>query len=89
MTSVPMAFSMTWSVKSLTTLKLTSASSSAVRTSRIDSRMFSSLMRPRPERERKTPVNLSVSASNMRPDSLAKRRIAVAAGCAVRSVRVR
>ena len=46
MTSWPMAFSMTCSVKSLTTLKLTSASSSAVRTSRIASRMFSSLIRP-------------------------------------------
>ena len=31
----------------------------------MDSRMFSSLIRPRPERERNTPLNLSVSASNM------------------------
>src|SRR6266496_2347832 len=61
-----MAFWMTCSVKSLTTLKLTSASSSAVRTSRIDSRIFSSLIFPRPERERKTVENLSVKASNMR-----------------------
>src|SRR5256885_5942373 len=56
---------MTCSVKSLTTLKLTSASRRAARTSRIDSRMFSSEMRPRPDSDRNTPENFSVNASNM------------------------
>jgi hypothetical protein len=37
----------------------------AVRTFFMASRMFSSLMRPRPERLRNTPENLSVRASNM------------------------
>src|SRR5690554_5700076 len=65
MTSWPMAFSVTLSMNSLTTWKLTSASSRAVRTSRIASRTFSSEMRPRPERLRKTPFNRSLSASSM------------------------
>src|SRR5213080_962789 len=65
MTSWPAAFSITRSVKSLTTLKLTSASRRAVRTSRMASRTFSSEMRPRPARPRKTPLNLSVRAVNI------------------------
>src|SRR4051812_49112151 len=60
-----MAFSVTASVKSLTTLKLTSASSSAVRTSRMASRMFSSEIRPLPLSDRSAPESLSVKASNM------------------------
>src|SRR5262249_27957286 len=64
-TSCPIAFSWTFSVNSLTTFRLTSASSSAVRTSRIASRMFSSLIRPRPERLRNTPLNFSLSVSSM------------------------
>ena len=32
---------------------------------RMDSRMFSSLIRPRPERDRNTPLNLSVRVSNI------------------------
>src|SRR5206468_2212268 len=42
-----------------------SASSSALRTSRRASRTFSSLIRPRPERLRNTPPNLSLSVSSM------------------------
>src|SRR5262249_43437231 len=48
------------------------------------SRMFSSLMRPRPESARNTPVNLSVSASSMKaivdqPQRVPKRGAATAA----------
>ena len=48
--SCPIAFSRTRATKSLTTLKLTSASSSARRTSRIAASTSASLIRPRPVR---------------------------------------
>src|SRR2546430_908018 len=47
-TSWPTAFSSTRAMKSVTTVKLTSASSSARRTSRRPSRMLSAVSRPRP-----------------------------------------
>ena len=49
-TSAPSAFCFTRSMKALTTGNATSASSSAMRTSRRLSETFSSVMRPRPRR---------------------------------------
>src|SRR5262245_48910512 len=48
-----------------TTLKLTSASSSATRTSRNASWMLSGVRRPRPPRRSKTPCSLVLRESNM------------------------
>lgn len=58
-TAWPSVRSRTRSTKSLTTLKLTSASRSARRTSRNPSRIFSSVSRVRPPSARNAPDNLS------------------------------
>src|SRR5674476_1403745 len=65
MTSAPSARSLTWATNSRTTLKLTSASSSARRISRIAASMSSALSLPCPLRPCMTPCRRSVSASNM------------------------
>src|SRR5579871_1704928 len=64
-TSTPTDRSLTRAIKSLTTRKLTSASSSAWRTSRIASLTSASLTRPLPRRRLKTLCNLSLRLSNM------------------------
>src|SRR6185436_6224619 len=64
-TSWPMAFSRTRSTKPLTTLKLTSASRRARRTSRRASRTFSSVNRPNPRSRSKIPVRRLVRLSSM------------------------
>ncbi len=65
MTSAPIARSRTRAVKSLTTLKLTSASSSARRTSRMAVSTSASLIRPRPVSEPSVLRRRSERASNM------------------------
>src|ERR1039458_1386753 len=64
-TSVPRAFSRMCSMSSLTTLKLTSASSRAMRISLSASPMFSSVRVPCPRRFLKARWSLSVRFSNM------------------------
>src|SRR5262245_53060585 len=64
-TSCPTAFSFTRSMKARTTLKLTSASSSATRTSRSASWMFSSDSRPRPPSLSKMVCSLVLRESSM------------------------
>ena len=64
-TSWPMARSRTRPTKSLTTLKLTSASSSARRTSRIAASTSASLIRPRPVRLPSVLRSRSLRVSNM------------------------
>ena len=64
-TSSPRDFSLTRAMKSLATLKCTSASSRARRTSRSASLMFDSLMRPCPRRSLKTSCSLSERRENM------------------------
>src|SRR5208283_1083945 len=64
-TSWPSAFSRMWSTSSLTTLKLTSASSSAMRISFSASPMFSSVSEPCPRRFLKARCSLSVRFSNI------------------------
>ena len=63
-TSAPMAFSRTRATKSLTTLKLTSASSSARRTSRMAASTSASLIRPRPVRLPSVARRRSLRVSN-------------------------
>ena len=63
--SAPIARSRTRATKSLTTLKLTSASSRASRTSRIATSTSASLTRPRPVRLASVARRRSLSASNM------------------------
>src|SRR5262245_7635816 len=64
-TSWPMALSRTRSTKPLTTLKLTSASRRARRTSRRASTTFSSVSRPYPRSRSKIPVRRLVRLSSM------------------------
>src|SRR4029077_9302081 len=64
-TSCPTALSFTRSMKARTTLKLTSASSSATRTSRSASWMFSSDSRPRPPSLSKMVCSLVLRESSM------------------------
>ena len=64
-TSAPIAFSRTRATKSLTTLKLTSASSSASRTSRIAASTSASVIRPRPVRVPSVFRSRSLRVSNM------------------------
>ena len=64
-TSWPMARSRTRAMKSLTTLKLTSASRSARRTSRIAASTSASLIRPRPVRLPRVLRRRSLRVSNM------------------------
>ena len=59
--------------------KATSASSNAMRTSRVASRMFSSLRRPRPRRRSMVPERRWVRDSNMRGKPLLKRRRSIPA----------
>ncbi len=63
-TSVPVARSRTVATKSLTTLKFTSASSSARRISRMARAMSSSVRRPRPRRSPSVAVSRSERESN-------------------------
>ena len=63
-TSVPIACSRTRATKSLTTLKLTSASSSARRTSRIAASTSASLIRPLPVSEPRVARRRSLRVSN-------------------------
>src|SRR5688572_7713768 len=63
-TSAPSAFCLTRSMKVLTTGSATSASSSAMRTSRSDSPTFSSVMRPRPRRVSTVRLSRAVRFSN-------------------------
>src|SRR5438552_17118661 len=69
-TSWPIAFSRTRSTKPRTTLKLTSASSRATRTSRSASWMLSSVSRPWPPRRSKIACSLVLRESNMERRSL-------------------
>src|SRR5438309_8946967 len=69
-TSWPIAFSRTRSTKPRTTLKLTSASSRATRTSRSASWMLSSVSRPWPPRRSKIDCSLALKESNMERRSL-------------------
>ena len=64
-TWLPTAFSVTASMNLRATGSATSASSSAMRTSRIASRTSASFNAPRPRRRSKTPVRRSESVSNM------------------------
>src|SRR5262245_48384733 len=64
-TSSPIAFSLTASISCLTTLKLTSASSSATRISRSAASMFAAVSLPSPRRFLKTRCSLSDKLSNM------------------------
>src|SRR3989442_14647756 len=64
-TSWPTAFSRTRSTKARTTLKLTSASRRATRTSRRASWMFSSVRRPRPPRRSKIDCKRVLRESSM------------------------
>ena len=64
-TSSPKALPLMDSTKSLATLKCTSASSSAMRTSRRDSETLPSEIFPSPRRLRKTFCNLPLRESNM------------------------
>ncbi len=72
-TDWPTASSVTLSTNSRTTGSATSASSSAIRTSRIAARTSASLSAPRPRRRSKTPPSLSLKLSNMRPNSFFQR----------------
>src|ERR1041384_1713733 len=65
-TSWPRDFTLTRSIKSRTTLKLTSASSRASRTSRRESLILSSEILPRPRRFRNAFCSLPLIVSNMR-----------------------
>src|SRR6266702_5032588 len=65
MTCWPIAFSLTRSMKSRATLKFTSASSNAIRTSRSESDTLDSEIFPRPRRFLKTFCNLPLNESNM------------------------
>src|SRR5919201_4012848 len=69
-TSWPTALTFTRSMKPRTTLKLTSASSSATRTSRRASWMLSSLSRPWPPSRSKIVVSLALRESSMESPSL-------------------
>src|SRR4029450_13000074 len=77
-TSWPSARSRTWATKDLTTSKLTSASSSARRISRIAREIASSSSFPRPRRSPRAPWSRSGRASNTaakcRPDFAHGRR---------------
>ena len=64
-TSWPTARTLMRSIRADTTGSATSASSSAMRTSRVASRMFSSVRRPRPRRRCRVPERRWVSDSNM------------------------
>ena len=64
-TSSPRAFSLTRAMKFLATLKCTSASSRASRTSRRASLTLASLIRPCPRRSLKTSCNLSERRENI------------------------
>ena len=64
-TSSPMAFTLMFSMSCLTTRKLTSASSSAMRISRKAVSMFSAESLPSPRRFLKTRCSLSERLSNM------------------------
>src|SRR5439155_13551025 len=66
-TSAPSARSRTRATKSFTTLKLTSASSSARRISRMAREIASSSRRPRPRRSPRAAWSLSDSVSNIGP----------------------
>src|ERR1051325_4198600 len=68
-TSSPMALTLIFSMSCLTTLKLTSASSSAMRISRRAPSMFSAVSFPSPRRFLKTRCSLSERLSNMRIES--------------------
>src|SRR5437016_8915045 len=68
MTCWPIAFSLTRSMKSRATLKLTSASNNAIRTSRSESATLDSEIFPSPRRFRKTFCSLPLSESNMPPN---------------------
>src|SRR5687767_7010545 len=74
MTSAPSALTFTRSIRSFTTLKLTSASSSEARMSFSASWMFDSRIFPCPESVRTTPESLSVRASSIEPRNLAHER---------------
>src|SRR5690606_7350132 len=65
-TSWPTARTLIFSISACTTGSATSASSSAMRTSRVASRMFSSVRRPRPRRRSMVPERRWVRDSNMR-----------------------
>src|SRR5436190_22332198 len=65
MTSAPSDFSLTRSMKSRATLKFTSASSNAMRTSRNESATLLSEILPSPRRSLKTFCNLLVRLSNI------------------------
>src|ERR1035437_3238079 len=67
-TSSPMAFTLMFSMSCLTTLKLTSASSSAMRISRKAPSMFSAESFPSPRRFLKTRCSFSDRLSNMRAE---------------------
>src|ERR1035437_8331094 len=67
-TSSPMAFCRMFSISSLTTLKLTSASSSAMRITRKAPSMFSAESFPSPRRLLKTRCSFSDRLSNMRAE---------------------
>src|SRR3954451_6073341 len=68
-TSSPIALTLMFSMSCLTTLKLTSASSSAMRISRRAPSMFSAVSFPSPRRFLKTRCSLSDRLSNMRIES--------------------
>src|SRR5437016_5518179 len=72
-TSWPTAFSRTRSTKARTTLKLTSASRRATRTSRRASWMFSSVRRPRPPRRSKIDCKRVLRESSMEIPTLRNR----------------
>ena len=65
MTSSPRAFSFTLEINCFVTLKLTSASSSAIRTSRNDSETLVSEIFPSPRRFLKVFCSFSLRDSNM------------------------
>src|SRR5208283_3169060 len=65
-TSAPMALALTRSMKSRATLKFTSASSNAIRTSRKESLTLASEIFPRPRRLRKAFWSLVLNESNIR-----------------------
>src|SRR5688500_5431989 len=65
MTSWPRDFALTRSMKSRATLKLTSASRSAMRTSRRDSATFSSEILPKPRKFLNAVWSLVLNVSNM------------------------
>src|ERR1051325_9764419 len=73
MTSAPSDFSFTRSMKSRATLKLTYASSSAMRTSRSESATLLSEIFPSPRRSLKTFCNLLVRLSNIGAEATPER----------------